>query len=148
MPQTGSSRLSELLRSRESEILSAWLGRQAQSLAGRPDLISESELRVDSREFLGLFTRAVETGDGDSRHGAWTPVRELLARISRTRAQQGFSPSETATFVFSLKQPLFDQLQATIADRDMLAAEIWTDADGSTRSGCSPPRPSRRTARK
>jgi rsbT co-antagonist protein RsbR len=125
MPQTGSSRLSELLRSRESEILSAWLGRQAQSLAGRPDLISESELRVDSREFLGLFARAVETGDGDSRHGSWTPVREFLARISRTRAQQGFTPSETATFVFSLKQPLFDQLQAAIADRDMLAAELW-----------------------
>jgi rsbT co-antagonist protein RsbR len=125
MPQTGSTRLSELLRARESDILSAWLVRQAQSLASRPDLISEAELRAESREFLGAFARAVESGDSDVRHGPWTPVRELLARISRTRAQQGFTPSETATFVFSLKQPLFDQLQAAVSDATTLSAELW-----------------------
>jgi rsbT co-antagonist protein RsbR len=125
MPQTGSSRISELLRSRESEILSAWLARQAQSLASRPDLISENELRAESREFLGAFTRAIETGDPDVRRGPWMPVREFLSRISRSRALQGFTPSETATFVFSLKQPLFDALQAAVPDRDTLAAELW-----------------------
>ena len=46
MPQTDSSRLSDLLRARESDILSEWLARQTQSLANRPDLISESELRL------------------------------------------------------------------------------------------------------
>jgi rsbT co-antagonist protein RsbR len=125
MPQTGSTRLSEILRARESEILAAWLARQAESLASRPDLITEAELRGESREFLGTFARAVESGDADVRHGAWTPVRELLARISRTRALQGFTPSETATFVFSLKQPLFDQLQGAVSDTTPLAAELW-----------------------
>jgi rsbT co-antagonist protein RsbR len=125
MPQTGSSRLSDLLRARESDILSEWLARQTHSLANRPDLISESELRLESREFLAAFARAIDSGDPDVRHGAWTPIREFLARISRSRAQQGFTPSETATFVFSLKQPLFDHLQATIPDRDTLAAELW-----------------------
>jgi rsbT co-antagonist protein RsbR len=125
MPQTGSTRLAELLRARESEILSAWLVRQTQSLASRPDLISEGELRAESREFLGAFARAAESGNGDVRQGPWTPVRELLARISRTRAQQGFTPSETATFVFSLKQPLFDQLQTSGADATTLATELW-----------------------
>jgi rsbT co-antagonist protein RsbR len=125
MPQTGFTRLPELLRARESEVLSGWLARQAQSLAGRPDLISDTDLRAESREFLAAFVRAVESGDPDVRHAPWAPIRELLVRLSRTRALQGFSPSETATFVFSLKQPLFDHLQAAVSDRDALAAELW-----------------------
>ena len=125
MAQTGSSRLTELLRARESEILSGWVARQAQSRGNRPDLISEGELRAESREFLAAFARAVDSGTPDVRDGAWTQVRDFLGRLSRTRAQQGFTPSETATFVFSLKQPLFDQLQAAVSDRDTLATELW-----------------------
>ena len=37
----------------------------------------------------------------------WSAVRELLGEFSRSRALQGFTPSETATFIFSLKEPLF-----------------------------------------
>jgi len=125
MPQTGSSRLSELLRAHESDILSAWLARQTQSQTGRPDLISGSELRAESREFLAAFARAIESGEADGRQGAWTAVRDFLARISRSRALQGFTPSETATFVLSLKQPLFDHLQSAIKEPVELAAELW-----------------------
>ena len=32
-------------------------------------------------------------------------------QISRTRAQQGFTPTETATFVLSVKKPLFELLR-------------------------------------
>jgi rsbT co-antagonist protein RsbR len=124
MPQAGSSKLPELLRARESEILTGWLAKQAQSLVSRPDLISEAELRAESREFLAAFIRAAESGDPDLRHGAWSTVRELLARLSRTRAQQGFTPSETTSFVLSLKQPLFDHLQAVVADRDTFAEQV------------------------
>jgi rsbT co-antagonist protein RsbR len=49
----------------------------------------------------------------------------MLARVSESRALQGFSPSETATFVFSLKQPLFKQLREGVADANALADEIW-----------------------
>jgi rsbT co-antagonist protein RsbR len=38
-------------------------------------------------------------------------VRELLSEISASRATLGFSPRETALFVFSLKQPLFETFQ-------------------------------------
>src|SRR3954470_12109831 len=124
MPQTGSSKLPELLRARESEILGGWLAKQAQSLASRPDLISESELRAESREFLSAFMHAADTGDPDVRHGTWAAVREILTRLSRTRAQQGVTPSETTGFVLSLKQPLFDHLQTIVGDRETLAAEV------------------------
>jgi rsbT co-antagonist protein RsbR len=53
-------------------------------------------------------------------------VREILTDLSRSRAQQGFTASETATFVFSLKQPLFARLrQELVENPDALAEEIW-----------------------
>jgi rsbT co-antagonist protein RsbR len=125
MPQATPARLVELLRARENDILSSWVLRQRQAVTSRPDLISDGELHIESRDFLVSFTRAFEAAGTDLRQGAWTPVRDLLARLSRTRAQQGFSPSETAAFVFSLKQPVFDALQAAAADRDTLASDIW-----------------------
>ncbi len=54
-------------------------------------------------------------------------MRDLLDELSRARLVQGFSPSETATFVFSLKEPLFEMLRREIGDNaDNLAREIWT----------------------
>jgi len=54
-------------------------------------------------------------------------VRELLEDFSRSRAVQGFTPSQTATFVFSLKEPLFTLLRHEIKDdANKLAAEMWT----------------------
>jgi rsbT co-antagonist protein RsbR len=57
---------------------------------------------------------------------AWMPIRELLTGISASRARQGSTPTETATFVFSLKQPLFTRLRAEYkADTEGLAQDIW-----------------------
>ena len=54
----------------------------------------------------------------------WAAVREMLAGLSKLRAQQGFTPTETATFVFSLKQPLFERLRQEV-DPEELAQEVW-----------------------
>ena len=63
----------------------------------------------------------------DPDQAEWSGVRDLLGDLSRARARQGYSPSETATFVFSLKQPLFDRLRQEVGkDPDALAAELWT----------------------
>src|SRR5690606_27753219 len=60
-------------------------------------------------------------------HRSWDEVRDLLSEISSTRAKSGSTPSETATFVFSLKQPLFARLQAEFAsEAEDLATASWT----------------------
>jgi rsbT co-antagonist protein RsbR len=52
-------------------------------------------------------------------------VREILAGISRSRGQQGFTPSETASFVFSLKHPMFARIRNEYAaDADALFREV------------------------
>lgn len=127
MPVTKSNFLSEILNSAKEQILEAWVRHQLSAQSRRADLMSEANLRRESGEFLALFTAAVESGELEATdRAAWNPVRDFLADLSRSRARQGFTPSETATFVMSLKQPLFDAIRARLGDNaDMLAAELW-----------------------
>jgi rsbT co-antagonist protein RsbR len=84
-------------------------------------------LREQSREFLALIQEAVRAGDVQNvAAAAWNPVKEFLGVITRSRALQGFSPAETAIFVFSLKKPLVARLRTEIGgDAQLLADEMW-----------------------
>jgi rsbT co-antagonist protein RsbR len=117
--------LAEEIRNRQDAILKDWMAYQVSALTLRRDLVKETELRDSSRRFLELFAEAFATGT-DSSSPAWKPVKETLAEVSRMRALQGFSSSETATFVFSLKQPLFDLAQQKAGhDGKRLAESLW-----------------------
>jgi rsbT co-antagonist protein RsbR len=91
-------------------------------------MVDERDSRDAAERFLRVLADAAHADNGaDLDHPAWEPMRELLADVSRARARQGYTPSETATFVFSLKQPLFDRLRQEVGkDTDALASEIWT----------------------
>jgi rsbT co-antagonist protein RsbR len=122
-----SSRLPEILHQHEGPILADWVQRQLSSVTVRRDLINEAELQRQSREFLAAFARAASAGALNDMHSPqWGPVRDLLTTMSRARAIQGFSAGETATFVFSLKEPLFKHLAQSVADVGELADETWT----------------------
>ncbi len=121
------TRLPEILKKHESDLLESWLKEQLGSPTLRLDLMSESELREQSRRFLVAFREALDRGGAaDIAVPAWATVREVLTEISRARARHGYTPSETATFVFSLKQPLFTRLRQEVGGSvATLADEIW-----------------------
>ena len=120
-------RLADLIRKHEADLLNDWIKEQLAALTLRPDLLSESELREQSRALLSALRTALGKGGGEIGGAEWAPVRELLGDVSRSRARQGFTPSETATFVFSLKQPMFTRLRRELGrDADGLADELWT----------------------
>ena len=85
--------------------------------------IKENELRTQCRDVLAALNRGLAEGAETIRDAAFAPLRELLDGMSRSRAAQGFTPTETATFVFSLKEPLFEQLTAGHADDSATVAE-------------------------
>jgi rsbT co-antagonist protein RsbR len=108
-----------------ASILQRWTTQQIASL-GRTGAISERELNAQCEEFLEKFRKAlVQAGTTDIHGTAWSDVREQLSSISRSRALQGSTPSETAMFIFSLKQPLFAALRDDITDTDQLADVSW-----------------------
>ena len=119
------SQMADEIRNRQDLILKHWMEYQLSALTLRRDLVKESDLRDMSRRFLDLFSEAFSVSS-DPLSPSWKPVKEHLAEITRTRAEQGFSPSETATFVFSLKQPLFDLAQQRAGqDTKKLAETLW-----------------------
>ena len=124
MPEA--TRLPQILAQNESAVLERWLKEQQSAGAFRTGMIDEREARDQSRDFLGALARATEEGGVADIAGApYAPVREVLGRLSRTRAQQGFTPSQVATFVFSLKPPLFETLRVAYGnDGQRLADEI------------------------
>jgi rsbT co-antagonist protein RsbR len=118
-------RIAQILTSNESEILAEWLKRQQEEGRTRYD---DAEAREKSAHLLKLLAAAVEhggsVGAGDPH---WQDIYDMLGELSRTRAQLGFSPAETATFVFSLKQPLFDRLRREYGnDAQGLADAVWS----------------------
>jgi rsbT co-antagonist protein RsbR len=126
MTETTVGRLPEILARHERSILDEWMRLQGESLSRRRDLISDAELGRQSSSFLGALCRAASSGGLDIHSAAWQDVRDQLTDLSVARAQKGFSPLETATFVFSLKQPLFARLREELAsDAKALADETW-----------------------
>ena len=126
MAASAKSRIPEIVQKHEQDLLAEWMREQTTGGSRRDDLIKESEAREQSREFLSLFREAAGRDGGNVESAAWEPVRDMLKNVSESRTQQGFSPSEVATFVFSFKQPLFTRLRKELAhDAQVLAEETW-----------------------
>ena len=128
MTITTSNRIADIVTRHEQPILEEWLREQLTALSARQDLISEADLLQQSAEFLALFTSACRSGNlTNITAPEWKPSCSFLGNVSRSRATQGFSPSETATFVFSLKQPFFSRLRQELGeDAGGLAEEMWS----------------------
>jgi rsbT co-antagonist protein RsbR len=118
-----------VLAKHESSVLAEWIKEMA-GATRRADLINDSELRTQCSSVLKLLREGAESGSSDIQTSPWHPVRELLTEISRTRAQQGFTPTETATFVLSVKKPLFDLLRDHASnDANAVASELWSTTE-------------------
>ena len=116
--------LNDILQKDEATLLQGWVDNQVNATAFRPDRTSRQELMDYSRRFLTLMREAVKAGEQDIMSPPWAGVRQMLDDLSVARAQQGFSPSETATFIFSLKEPLFDRLQRALGQSEGVS-RLW-----------------------
>jgi rsbT co-antagonist protein RsbR len=137
MAKAAESKIASLLESHESEILRDWVRNQLSAERSRTGVISEETLREESKRFLRLFTAALaEGGADDMQDGRWDELRAMLGDLSRSRAIQGFTPTETAWFVFSLKRPIFSHLGTTHASNaEALAADVWRVTEALDRLG-------------
>jgi rsbT co-antagonist protein RsbR len=112
------------------EILAEWVGLIKTDGGLETGRINQSEIQGECRSFLGAFAAALTKGGSDIDTAAYEPVKNILADLSRSRAIQGFTPTETASFVFSLKRPFFNALNrgsdARKSDRGDNAQAIWS----------------------
>jgi len=117
------TRLSEIVRNNQPTLLSEWTSELKSTLSRK--LIKESELEEQCAAFLTAFDHGVSSGQTKSLEDkSWGEMKEVLGSVSRTRAQAGYSPSETALFVFALKKPLFARIAKEVPPAE-LAGEQW-----------------------
>jgi len=91
--------------------------------------LQEDGLLRQCKDFYELLEQALRNGNLQEEMSgeAWAPVREFLAKLSRSRVLLGFTPSQTVAFVFSLKRPLFLTIAEEVADNtDALVQMNWT----------------------
>ena len=125
--QSRQSALSDLLEKHHGPLLEDWMKAQLGEGALASGQIREAELRDQCQRFIAALRRGIAGGGADILGPAWDPMRDLLEEISSSRALQGFSPGQTATFVFSIKSPVFGILRREFAkDAQALADESWT----------------------
>jgi rsbT co-antagonist protein RsbR len=128
MPDVQQFSTDHILYTKEKELLQEWIETQKRAGALRSGQITERNLTEDCRSLLTALRIGVESGQFDDiTTRAWDSTRALLDEVSRSRAALGFTPSQTATFVLSLKEPLFTLLRQELASNpERLAQEIWT----------------------
>ena len=118
----------QVVKANESAILIGWL-RQMSASTRRGDLINDVDLKEQASEFLKLFTEASQNSS-DVQSEAFASTKEFLKEIAKSRLEQGFSTSETAMFVLSLKQPIFNAIKdAFKSNPSELVSEIWSSGD-------------------
>jgi rsbT co-antagonist protein RsbR len=115
-----------ILQKQQGEMLKEWFEELSSMGGRRDDLVSSDEIKQQMQDFIGRLSAALAGGALDPDSGAWEPVRDQLAAMSRTRARQGFSPRETALVVFSLKRTIFNRLRTAVGkDPAELSDAIW-----------------------
>jgi rsbT co-antagonist protein RsbR len=123
MSQSETAQLAVVIKKNEQELLGEWL-----RLLQEANVVTlEAEARELSAQFLRALSTALDSGSVQLQSGpAWDELRKLLGDFSRSRVRQGFTPTQTAMYIFSLKQPLFLLLRKALADQpQVLSDEMW-----------------------
>lgn len=121
------SHLGNVLAEQQSKVLASWLEEITRMRAEMGNKGDQSDLKAQATELLGLVSKAMTEGGDSTDSAAWAPVRRYLDDLSTTRARMGFTSSQTAMFVFSLKRPLFDALRTSVGhDAQALADATWS----------------------
>src|SRR3984885_8623302 len=119
--------LMSCVESQRQNILAGWLQPLEQASASSKGRLSTPDLKNQATEFLTILASTAQKHDiGDVGTEGWQPVRVFLDDLSRQRVIAGFSSDETATFIFSLKRPVFEALkQEAGSDFEKFAQETW-----------------------
>ena len=119
--------LGSALELHRQQILSSWLQQLESGSGSAKGRISPKELAKQAGDFLEVLVKTAQVHDiDDIATAGWQEVRAFLDELSRSRVLAGFSSDETATFIFSMKRPVFEALRQQFGkDAEKFAAESW-----------------------
>ena len=112
----------DAIKASQQELTTAWL--TALEASGATRNVKEDDLKQQAADFLRLVITVAEKGRHQSLAGSdWDEIRQFLEKLSQSRALIGQDSQQTASFVFSLKGPIFSLLQREYQAEPALYAE-------------------------
>lgn len=124
-PAASQSLLASLLLERREQVLDAWVQAQARKLERRSGRRPDADVRAECEALLDALQSAVASDSIDVKSPEYVEVTRLVDFMSKDRARQGYSPTETAIAVFSLKDSLLGVLEEVCGDEpELLVGEI------------------------
>jgi len=128
---TTGQRVRTLFARHDAAMLDSWLEAQKRTGIARPDLIDESQRREESGQILILLDRALsDDPPGFPDDASWDALRMHLEQLAESRAVDGFSPTEIAHLVLTLKPVVFERLRGEQATSP---TETWADIEDINR---------------
>ncbi|HSC67003.1 MAG TPA: STAS domain-containing protein [Cellvibrio sp.] len=122
MSNTKTTHLATVVSTYREPLLEGWLAGLVSRL--RRDKAAAFDLRTQAEQFLPLLAATLEsTSSTNIDEAGWADLRQLLAEISQLRVRQGYTPIETANFIFTLKNPIFEYLRIALADNPQQASD-------------------------
>lgn len=113
----------DILRKRKDEVLESWVKQQITS-SGKGGMTPD-DLRRQCAEFLDLLETVMTRGTSfELNDPNAAPIVEFLKEVSRDRVLRGFTPNETATFIFSLKSVILPLLQPLAKSEESFISEV------------------------
>ncbi|MEV1288218.1 STAS domain-containing protein [Micromonospora sp. NPDC049679] len=126
-----SARLASILEQYSDQIISRWTEIASSSLRGR---LTPSELGRQIQELHRALLSAVAANGFELSGEVAVELRAVLDELSRSRARQGFTATETAISVFALKDALLEVIQGSDSEpaalRDYLTFSAVVDQMG------------------
>lgn len=124
MKSDSNEALRDVLGRFKASIIRDWLERLKTSDGVVTGRVREGELRSQAETVLnGLHESLAEGMEGEN---AFRALEGTLTDVSRERALQGFTPTDTAMFVFSLKEPIFNALNEAYRENPAtIASGVW-----------------------
>jgi rsbT co-antagonist protein RsbR len=100
------ARMAAYMRDHQDKVVGRWSELVSAGLRGRS---SAAEVRRELDDLYSLVVRAMSGTDEE----ASGELRAALAELSRSRARNGFTPTETALAVFALKDAIYELVTDT-----------------------------------
>ncbi|MES2431437.1 MAG: STAS domain-containing protein [Bacteroidota bacterium] len=115
----------QIFQKKIKQLLESWMMQQLNEEGLREDLITNQELRQQSEELLQSIVNLLKKETEDfTPTSEYENLSEIVAGISTSRAINGFTPTETGYYIFSLKQVFSETIEKEIKELPVLYAEM------------------------
>lgn len=103
----------QILKEKKDAILELWISKQM----AEDSYFNAEDQKEDSEDFASAFLNALNASSiNDKDAKGFEKVHDILMGISVSRAKRGFTPRETAVYMFTFKEALLEILSNDVSD--------------------------------